>query len=188
MALASSAISKLSVDVKDDAMLAMALEDDQVGNFSARYDNVEEWKRRHAAAIKAIEADTAFLKRWEGLERNLKVSLALLHDPDQVAGGKGLFNLDEFQVVSEPEPGAPADVVQKWNDYITQVKGRLGPQYVNQRIGGFPGKGEKPDGWPAHLNELKSYVTGNYPEAAYFIWQLSVALRYNLRPPVSSSP
>lgn len=178
------AVSDLGVDATDDTQLQPALASAEVSEFSARYDNVEEWKRLHKEAIETIEADTALMQQWEGLTTTLKVSLALLHNPDQVAGGKGLFDLSALQPVAKPGPGADASHVQRWNDYLQRVKDHLGPQYVNGRLGGFPGKGERPDGWPAHLGELKLHVTNHHPQTAHYIWRMSVSLRHRILRPV----
>ncbi len=121
--VATTARGKLAgLDVTNDAATQAALDADEVGAFTRRYDNMKAFERLHEEAIAEMKADKAFLKRWDGLLPALTAGLALLHNPDQVIGGKGLFDLAGITVVAKPEPGASPDEVARWNKYVSEIK------------------------------------------------------------------
>jgi hypothetical protein len=103
-----------------------------------REDGQTAWANKHkkakAAIIKLIEQNDPLVQDWVGIVKEVG-DLAVLHDPDQIAGGRG--DIDPLPVVKEPKDANDTDGHAAWRDYLTKVKSHLGVKDINGSIGGL---------------------------------------------------
>jgi hypothetical protein len=128
---------------------------------TGRFGNETEWARLHEAGKKALyEKLKKEEARWEIISRTLD-RIAVLHNPDQVAGGTG-----EIPPVPIP-PGGEASVAE-WEAYLDKLRPLLGAKRINSSIGAS---------WPTRVDELYKHVAATYARAAWPIWKLQVDLQ-----------
>jgi hypothetical protein len=174
------------LDPSDPQAAKEVLETEDVNRMTKRWDNLAKWRERHAEALAAIRDDQKFLREWEGMEiKERNFGYAVTHDPDQVVGGKGMLDLDAISVVEPPDASSSPQHKKEWKVYLEEVKKAIGAQYVNQRLGGFAGKGETREGWPKHYPALRGHAeTQGRTPAAYGIWRMNT----KLLPPIYEPP
>ena len=132
----------------------------------------KDWAADHKGGKQAIVKQVLQLggtiKEWEGIVEKTK-DLAVLHDPDQIAGGHG--EVPTFPIVEEPTgPDVTADNRAAWLDYLSKVKSKLGVTKINSSLGSQ---------WKTRIDELYSKVITDpeNPQAAYGIRKLNLELR-----------
>ncbi|HEX8108829.1 MAG TPA: polymorphic toxin type 15 domain-containing protein, partial [Kofleriaceae bacterium] len=173
-----------ALDLEDANATKATMSSDEVRAFTARYENLEAWRKKHKKALGAISADKAFLATWDGMQlKGNDFAYAILHNPDQVVGGKGMLDLDAIKV---PPTGSSPEHKAEWDRYVQRVKDQIGAHYVNQRLGGFAGEGETREGWPKHVPDLRKHAKiESRTNAAYGIWRMTVKLDPQYEPPVT---
>jgi hypothetical protein len=176
----------------NEAEVMKVLGAEEVKRMTNRFDNLQQLRHRHVAALEAIREDQEFMRLWDGmLDAEKNMLDALLHDPDQVVGGKGMIDdtlaLFAKRALSQHAKGSP-EHKKAWDAYVEEVKKLIGAHYVNSRLGGWPGPGEKRDGWREHYTELRGHAEsqGRTP-AAHGIWMMLVTLNHGWWPPVKKS-
>jgi hypothetical protein len=100
-----------------------------------REDGQAAWARKHKAAkealVKLISQNDGLVAEWKDIVEKVG-DLAVLHDPDQIAGGHG--DIPPLPVVSAAGPG-DADGHAAWRKYLADVKAHLGVLDVNSSLG-----------------------------------------------------
>lgn len=99
-------------------------------NVIGRHGDEEDFRSKHAAGLQAVLDKNA--EKWNLLDQRVKTSGAILHNPDQVAGGKG--NIPDFEPV--PAPGEEDFDEEKWEAYTKKLEKFIGSSKVNSTIGG----------------------------------------------------
>ena len=175
-----------ALDLEDANVTKATMSSDEVRKLTARYDNLEAWRKKHKKALDALSVDKDFLTTWDGMQlKGNNFAYAILHNPDQVVGGKGMLDLEAIKVVTPPASSSPEHKAE-WDRYVQQVKDQIGAHYVNQRLGGFAGEGETREGWPKHVPALRKHAkTESRTNAAYGIWRMTVKLDPQYEPPVT---
>jgi hypothetical protein len=133
----------------------------------------------HAEAIKKVAGDKAKAAGWKKWGVKAKSGHALLHNPDQVAGGHGA--IDSLAPLKKPaRPGANASDAewekfdQAQDKYLEDLSKYVGHSVVNSVIGA---------GWANKIPELKLEVTkpDNYTAPIYGLWLLRFKLGYAMK-------
>jgi hypothetical protein len=142
-----------------------------------------EFRGLHEEGIKEVEAVFVNSKAWENLYKWGGSTYALLHNPDQIAGGHG--TIADFAPLKKPTlPAHPNEADQKqydqdlaaWKKYAEELSKFVGHKWINSIIGG---------GWGAKIPSLKADITNdaNYNAPLYGLWQINFKLTYQLTPP-----
>ena len=128
---------------------------------TGRWGDEASWREIHAEGIRRLyERLKQEDQRWAAIAGSLE-RLAVLHNPDQVAGGPG-----EIPEIAPP-PTDPAD--PRWPYYLDQLEAVVGASRVNSSIGAL---------WRTNVNIVYTAVTSdeNYPPMSWPIWQLNLRL------------
>jgi len=126
-----------------------------------REDAQTAWANKHkkakAAIMKLIEANDPLVQEWVGIVKEVG-ELAVLHDPDQIAGGHG--DIEKLPVVKEPTDANDTDGHAAWRDYLTKVKSHLGVKDINGSLGSQ---------WKKQITVLQNAITADpdCPQEAY---------------------
>jgi hypothetical protein len=138
-----------------------------------RAGNEKAWADKHRKAKEEIvrrvqEHDPAIKQWWDIVQK--AGDLAVLHNPDQIAGGKGEIEpLPE--VVKEPKGADDTpDNREKWENYLKKVREYFGVLAVNSSLG---------PQWDREIDTLYNNVRQDpdTPEAAYGIRNMNVELK-----------
>jgi hypothetical protein len=138
----------------------------------------QEFQRLHAEGIHEVAEDDKTKARWAGLHTWGKSQYALLHNPDQVAGGHG--TIASLTPVKKPTPPAtPNEADQKryeedlkaWEKYKADLGKFVGQKWINSIIGG---------GWGSKIPSLRVEITkaSNYNAPVYGLWLMHFKLGY----------
>jgi hypothetical protein len=138
----------------------------------------EEFQRLHAEGIRELSEDEQVKKRWEGLKVWGKTNYALLHNPDQVAGGHG--TIADLTPVKQPtKPTTPNEADEKkyqedlkaWEKYKADLSKFVGQKWINSIIGG---------GWGSKIPSLRQEITkaANYTAPTFGLWLMHFKLGY----------
>ncbi|HET6232745.1 MAG TPA: DUF4157 domain-containing protein [Longimicrobiaceae bacterium] len=127
---------------------------------AGRYGNETEWRDLHSAGIEALYERLQRLDaRWAIISRTLS-RLAVLHNPDQVAGGPG-----EIPPIRIPPT---SDDVEAWEQYMSDLEAVIGAARVNSSIG---------SNWGHKMPDIYTDITGRYPQPGWPIWRLNFNLQ-----------
>jgi hypothetical protein len=122
---------------------------------------MENEKSARKKAEDALEDLRKSVKEWRTLAKTGS-DLAILHNPDQVAGG-----YDEWSAMPKV-PDDPTDA-KAWEKYLSGLKKFFGPKNVNERIG---------TQWSAKIKEVAlPAVRAEVPPEAYAINRLNFKLK-----------
>jgi len=129
-----------------------------------RQDQEKKVRDRHEKNLKAFRVRQ---KDWSAVARNTS-ELAILHRPDQVAGG-----YDAFEKLKEP----PASVTDyndpEWMAYFAALRRMFGPAAVNSLIG---------KQWKQQIEGLATHMIETVPaRMSHPIYSLSLTLRIDPR-------
>ena len=126
-----------------------------------REDGQAAWANKHRKAkeaiAKLIQQNDPLVQEWVGIVDDVG-KLAVLHDPDQIAGGHG--DIEKLPVVKEPTDASDADGHAAWRAYLTAVKGHLGVKDINGSLGSQ---------WKREIVKLQTAITTDpdCPQEAY---------------------
>jgi hypothetical protein len=135
-----------------------------------REDGQSAWADKHRKAkeaiIRLIQQNDPLVADWTGIVKETG-DLAVLHDPDQIAGGHG--DIDPLPVVKEPTDPNDTDGHKEWRAYLAKVKSHLGVKDINSSLGSQ---------WKTRITELYNAVTQDpeNPQEAYGIRTMNVRL------------
>jgi hypothetical protein len=135
-----------------------------------REDGQAAWADKHRKAkeaiVKLIQKNDPLVAEWVGIVKETG-DLAVLHDPDQIAGGHG--DIEAMPVVKEPTDANDTDGHQAWREYLAKVKSHLGVRDINSSLGSQ---------WKTRIAELYNKVTTDpdNPQEAYAIRTMNVRL------------
>jgi hypothetical protein len=166
------------LDLKDSDQVEEAIDSKELQLLTKRHDNLDQIRQRHAAALEALRANEDLVRRWEGMEvKGKSVMDAILHDPDQCVGGKGMFDVDAIRAVPHPGPKPTQEQDREWKAYLKEVEELIGAQYVNQMLGGFAQKTGESTWKKPNYAVLRKHAESQVPiSAAYGLWMLNVNL------------
>jgi len=133
----------------------------------------------HAEALDEIAMMKGATGAWDGLKFWHSKVYALLHNPDQVAGGHGTV-ADLTPVKKPTPPAAVADIEEQkkfqadlkaWEEYKEKLSRYVGHSWINSIIGGH---------WGGRMRGIKADLTStaNYTAETYGLWQMNVRLDY----------
>ena len=168
-----SDLSKLSVD-EQKTFTRLAERAKAVG----RSGQETEFQALHQEGIAEVVADRVRAGQWKGLHEWQGTAYALLHNPDQVAGGHG--KIAELAPVKKPvKPSAPSEAELKkfeedrkaWQQYKAELSKFVGQKWVNSIIGG---------GWGSKIPSLRPEITSaaNYNAEIYGLWRMNLKLSH----------
>jgi len=141
---------------------------DQMKGAGGRENGQAAWAAKHKKAkealVKLIEKNDPLVAEWVGIVKETG-DLAVLHDPDQIAGGNG--DILPLPVVKEPTDPNDTDGHELWRKYLTDVKAHLGVKDINGSLGSQ---------WKTRISTLYTAVTQDpdNPQEAYGIRSMSV--------------
>jgi Domain of unknown function (DUF4157)/Novel toxin 15 len=137
-----------------------------------REDGQTAWADKHRKAkeaiMKLITANDPLVSEWTNIVKEVG-DLAVLHDPDQIAGGHG--DIEDLPVVKEPTDPSDSDGHDKWRQYLRDIKAHLGVKDINGSLGSQ---------WKHRIATLYDNVTNDpdNPQEAYAIRTMNV--KFNL--------
>jgi putative RNase toxin 15 of polymorphic toxin system len=104
-----------------------------------------------------IQANDPLVQEWTGIVKEVG-DLAVLHDPDQIAGGHG--DIAPLPVVKEPTDPNDSDGHASWRSYLAAVKSHLGVKDINGSLGSQ---------WKQRIADLYNEITtdADCPQEAY---------------------
>jgi hypothetical protein len=135
-----------------------------------REDGQSAWADKHRKAkealVRLVQKNDPLVAEWVGIVKETG-DLAVLHDPDQIAGGQG--DIDPLPVVKEPTDPNDTDGHKEWRDYLAKVKSHLGVLDINSSLGSQ---------WKDRITNLYNSVTQDpdNPQEAYAIRTMNVKL------------
>ena len=176
---------KIFLEAHPDLAKLTAKEREDLATLSARArvtgrsGQEEEFQKLHAEGIQELTADEDLVKRWKGIKTWGSSNYALLHNPDQVAGGHG--TIADLTPVKKPvKPKAPTEAdrnqyqsdLEAWEKYKADLTKYVGQKQINSIIGG---------GWGKKIVEVKSnYINGaNYTSPTFGLWFMDFKLGYS---------
>jgi hypothetical protein len=128
---------------------------------TGRFGNEAAWRQAHREGIEALHARLlAEDSRWKQISRDAS-RLAVLHNPDQVAGGPG-----DIPDIDIPPPDTDRDS-EEWDVYLDRLMQYIGASRVNSAIG---------SGWGHKIDDVYREVTGEYQQPGWPIWRLNFKL------------
>jgi len=123
---------------------------------------------QHAVGIQA--AFDEMKAKWATIESDGTAQYRILHNPDQVAGGRG--SLPPWPGAIPQKPAADSTdqpALDAWTAYVQWIKNYIGSARVNSTIGGA---------WKATLPAMQAHATSQCPDAsAYPIWKWNLAFQ-----------
>lgn len=139
-----------------------ALAADRVPKASAievvtgRFGDETAWREKHREGLEAlydrfVEGD----KRWKKIAKDTGY-MAVLHNPDQVAGGPG--EIPEIDIPPSSDDEAA------WEAYLDKLTQFIGAKRVNSAIG---------SAWGRKIDDVYKSVTGAYKQPGWPIWRLN---------------
>ena len=131
----------------------------------------------HAKGLRMLEREKRTDAKWTAMAGKAKKLYALLHNPDQVAGGHGAIG-DLTPVKKPRQPKAPSKAEQKeyeadlkaWEAYLAKLEKFVGNSLVNSVLGG---------NWKAIPAE-QTVITNkdNYHAPLYALWKMNFKLTH----------
>ena len=134
---------------------------DMLRVVTGRWGDEASWREIHEEGIRRLyERLKQEDGRWAAIAGSVE-KLAVLHNPDQVAGGPG-------EIPEIPPPPMDADD-PRWPSYLDKLEAVVGASRVNSSIGAL---------WRTRVDTVYSEVTSsqNYPAMSRPIWRLNLRL------------
>jgi Domain of unknown function (DUF4157)/Novel toxin 15 len=147
-----------------------AMDPKKMAGAGGRENGQAAWANKHrkakAALVKLIKQNDPLVADWQGIVDEVG-KLAVLHDPDQIAGGQG--EIPALPVIKEPRSPSDSDGHEAWREYLAKVKSHLGVLDINSSLGAQ---------WKNHIEKLYTDVIKDpdNPQEAYGIRTLNVKL------------
>ncbi len=147
-----------------------AVDPKKMAGAGGREDGQAAWANKHrkakAALVKLLEKDDPLVADWQDIVKKVG-DLAVLHDPDQIAGGHG--DIPALPVIKEPKTPSDSDGHEAWREYLAKVKSHLGVLDINSSLGSQ---------WKTRIEKLHADVIKDpdNPQEAYGIRTLNVKL------------
>ena len=132
---AGSDVRALQVEIQS-YIAAGAMDTSKIQGPGGRENARAAWSRKHSKAkeaiMKLIHANDPMVAEWVGIVRDVG-DLAVLHDPDPIAGGHG--DIEKLPVAKEPTDPNDTDGHEEWRKYLLQIKAHLGVKDIHGSIG-----------------------------------------------------